>query len=341
MVDFKKDTGSNGQMMIRDNGTTVEFWITANNGTTYNHAMPWGWTVNGTTDNSNSYDYKAGAYWERLRVWTVSTDQTVTFRLFDTGTSGLGGPTTLSAFINRTSAPPKPPQWIVEVIEATSVIGDVDGYGNGGLTIDDIQVRYSTSSTAASPLYANEPDDPPNGYFGITGLTKGTTYYFWVRTHNSKRWSPWSDRSTAKTDSEPAAPSKPVITSSTMTSISLQTVWGLSNGATIVETQLGYGTNSVGPTTYQSFPTNSKVITVPGLLAGYTYYFWARTRNAVGWSPWSPRADNSGSVVPGGWYFMDDGFGNMIPRRIIAYVKVDGEDDELQQGGNVHGGTFR
>jgi hypothetical protein len=324
VVDYKKATGSSGQMMIRDTGTIVEFWITSGNSTTFAYQMPYGWTVNGVTDNANTFRYEAGMGWRKIQAWTVNTAQTVTFRLFDTGTNGLGGPTTLSAAISRGSAPPKPPPWVIESVTATSVIGDVDGYGSGGLTIDDIQVRYDESSTAASPLYAMEPDNPPNGYFGITGLVKGTTYYFWVRTHNAKGWSPWSDRTSATTDKEPNAPTALYLESTTLSSASLRVVWGLSNGDNIVETQLGYGTSSAAPQIFQSFPTNSKLITVPGLSPGVRYYFWARTRNGVGWSSWSARIDNSGSQLQGGWYFLDDGNGNMIPRRAIAYVKVGG-----------------
>lgn len=135
MTDYDWSIGSNGTMRIRDTGTYVEFWITANNTTTSASALPWGYTVNGVTDNTNAFDYNAGAYWERLGRWLVTTDQTVTFRLFETGTSGLGSGETHSVAINRTSAPAKPPRWMVEQIWDTRVQGDVDGADTGGLTL--------------------------------------------------------------------------------------------------------------------------------------------------------------------------------------------------------------
>ncbi len=322
MVDYKKATGSNGQMMIRDTGTTVEFWITANNGTTYNHALPWGRTVNGDTNNGLHYDYKAGAYWERLGAWTVSYDQTVTFRLFDSGTSGLGGPTTLSAAINRSSAPPKPPQWIPEQWEATRVQGDVDGAGNGGLAIDQFQVRYDEDSSASSPNY--QSDDNLDGWFWIEGLTKGTRYYFWVRTHNAKGWSPWSERSTVITLTEPTYPGMPEIIGSSLTSVTLRIADAFSRDTPILERQIGYGKSSAAPTLFQSFPTGSLTITIPNLEVGARYYFWARARNKVGWGPWSARRDNSTLQVPGVWYFIKDVDNNIVPKYALVYVKVSG-----------------
>jgi hypothetical protein len=322
VVDYKKATGSSGQMMIRDTGSLVEFWITSGNSTTYNHDLPWryGRSIGGTSAWF-SYDYPAGAGWRKVGWITVSVDESVTFYIGDTGTSGFGGPTFLTVAINRAGPPPQPPPWYPQNVLATSVQGDTNGYGNGGLALDQIQVGYGTSS-GATQFYMSEY--PGDGNMTITGLAKGTTYYFWVRTHNAKGWSPWSVRTQATTDKEPNAPSALYLESTTMTSANLRVVWGLSNGDNIVETQLGYGTSSGAPQLFQSFPTGSKLITVPGLSPGVRYYFWARTRNAVGWSPWSLRIDNSGTQLQGGWYFLDDGNGNMIPRRAIAYVNVGG-----------------
>ncbi len=105
MVDYNKSTGSSGTMRIRDTGTTVEFWLNAGNSTTFNHDLPWGYTINGVTSNNRTFDYSAGDGWQRLGAWGVTTSQTVTFRLGDTGTSGFGGPTTHSVTINRAKVP--------------------------------------------------------------------------------------------------------------------------------------------------------------------------------------------------------------------------------------------
>src|SRR4051812_13465365 len=106
MTDYTKSTGSSGTMMIRDTGSTVEFWLKAG-ASTWAADMDYGWTVNGST-GTDQYNFVSGGSWQKLRSFSVSTDQTVTFRLFATGTSGLGGPTTFSVSIERASAPNAP-----------------------------------------------------------------------------------------------------------------------------------------------------------------------------------------------------------------------------------------
>jgi hypothetical protein len=59
-------------------------------------------------------------------------------------------------------------------------------------------------------------------------------------------------------------------------------------GSPVVEWQIGYGASSNGPTaTIGSGGTSD----VGGFYAGQKVYFWARGRNALGWSAWSNRAE--------------------------------------------------
>lgn len=283
MADWTIGTG--GTMRITDTGTYVEFWLNSNNSTTYAHELPWGYTVNGVTDNTNTYDYNAGAGWERVGRWNVTYDQTVTFRLFDTGTGRFGDGESHSLAINRTSAPPTPPAWAIEQIKDTSVQGDVDGAGTGGLTLDEFQVRYDNNSDASSPSYLS--DTNLDGYFWITGLARNTTYYFWVRTHNSKGWSPWSARTSAKTHDFPTAPSQVVLSNVKQTTLTATFTSNADGGSPITSNELGYGTNSSAPTT---IITSDKSENLTGLIPGVKYYFWARSLNVYGASAWSPVA---------------------------------------------------
>ena len=310
MVDYKKATGAGGEMMIRDLGSTVEYWIKAGSDNTWFSSEGYSWTYNGST-GSGTYSYPQGGAWKKLRSFTVTTDQTVVFKIEDSGTSGIGGPTTFSQFINRTSAPGKPGAWVVEQIWDTSIQGDTDSMPNGGIAIDQVQVRYSLSSSASSPLYYDPGTD---GYGTITGLARKTKYYFWVRTHNSKGWSVWSSATSATTHDFPPAPTAVVPSELTQSTVKASFSSNGDGGSPVLEWQVGHSTDPAGPTAFQSGESG---MTVTGLTAGAITYLWARGRNTYGWGDWSAVA--TAALVAGAWITYDG-----VQKRAVPYVKVDG-----------------
>lgn len=180
-------------MLIRDDGTYVEYWITAGNSTTFNHNMPWAYVINGTASSWRYYRYEAGSGYEKLGTAKVTTSQTVTFKLGDTGTSGLGGPTTFSVSIKRAKAPSPPSVVTLSSITSNSVHGSFSDGANNGDSIDTRQIGYGTSSSSPQSTVTSDKTTT------ITGLAPGTKYYFWARTHNSKGWSSWGPRSETTT----------------------------------------------------------------------------------------------------------------------------------------------
>jgi hypothetical protein len=322
VTDYTKATGSTGTMKITDTGTTVEFWLKAGSGT-YNYQLPWGYTINGVTNNNKEFRFEMGGAWQKLSAWTVSTSQTVTFRLFDTGTSGLGGPTTLSANISRSSAPAAPSPVVASNITSTSLHAAFTDGANNGAAIDSRQVGYAPYTPGVPGSPAPLPPTVPtvtlasDGSTDITGLTPGTIYYLWARTHNAKGYSPWSIRSQATTLRVPAAMPPATIYAMTQVSADIRFHVPSDNGGTpILEYQIGYATNSTGPSsTVTATPTVSNLIS--GLSPATQYYFWVRARNSVGWSSWSNpigRKTVAGASVKVGavWY------------PAVPYVKVAG-----------------
>lgn len=304
MVDHKKDTGSSGEMMIRDTGSVVEFWLNSHNSSTFNNQLPWGYTVNGTTNNNRESKYSAGAGWVKFGSWTVSTDQTVTFRIFDTGTSGFGGPTTFSVSIDRASAPNTPGKPIISEITATSMRLKWTPGSNNGATIDLYQVaRNTTNTTSGATIFNTDTDNV------FTGLTPNTTYYWWARTHNSKGYSNWSGVSSAKTIKVPDAPDQVVVSSPTQTSVVVSFTDGGNGGTAILERQVVY--NTINTTTGSSNVSYSGVMEITGLEPATTYYFWARTRNSAGWGPYSPVATKR--TIAGAWFNVNGQWKEAIP----------------------------
>lgn len=176
--------------MIRDTGDYVEFWLKAGS-QTFNYDLPWAYVVNGNSSGWKSYSFDPGGDWQKVYRVLVKTSQTVTFKIGDSGTSGLGGPTTFSHSISRASKPSAPSSVKLTSITSNSLLATfTDGASNGD-SIDSRQIGYGTSSTSPQKTVSSDKSTT------ITGLTPGTTYYFWARTHNSEGWSSWSARSSA------------------------------------------------------------------------------------------------------------------------------------------------
>lgn len=286
MTDYHKATGSAGDMMIRDTGTTVEFWLQCDSTSTFNHQLPWAYIVNGSTSSWLEFDFVSGGSWQKLGYRTITYSQTVTFKLGSTGTSGLGGPTNLSAYINRATAPDAPSTPTLSSISSTSIFATFHDGANNGAAIDSRELSYGTNPSGSPTRIASD------GTTNVTGLTPGTTYYFWARTHNSEGYSPWSGRGQATTLRVPDAPSAPILTSVTQTSTIINFYPNGNGGSAITGYDVGYAPapgygDSVPPSSPTTIIAATSPYTVTGLSPGKKYNFWARAKNAVGASPWS------------------------------------------------------
>lgn len=282
MTDWTKTTGTNGTMMIRDTGTDVEFWFRAGYSSDWYNGLQFSYTANGST-TTKSINYPTGASWYKVGERTVTTDQTVTFKLItDTNIGGIGGPTSFSHAIDRATVPDPPSKPVLSSIKSTSIMVTFTDGGNGGAAINSRQIAYDTDPSGSSNPYIAS-----DGSTNVTGLDPGTKYYFWARTHNSEGYSKWSTSASATTLRVPDAPTTPLLSSVTMTTVDVAFSANGNGGATITGYQIGVGITAIGPsTTYAA--SSPQVIT--GLTPGTTYYFFARAQNSVGWSPWSGAA---------------------------------------------------
>jgi hypothetical protein len=323
VVDYNKDTGSSGTMRIRDTGSVVEFWINSGNGTTFVHELPWRYVVNGVASGWQEFDYSAGAGWEKLDSWTVSTSQTVTFKIGDTGTSGFGGPTTFTKFIER-AKPPNPPSVVtISNVTGTSVLGTFTDGDSNGAPIETRQIGYGTNSSAPQHLITSDKSTT------IGGLANGTLYYFWARCWNEKGWSAWGPRSSKTTLRVPDRPDPVTVTAIGTTSAHINFTGNGNGGSTVLEWDMYYNTvnNTVGATTVNWV---SGGVTITGLAPGTTYYFWARGRNVVGWSPYS--AVTTAKTFAGSYVKV-----GAVWKPAIPWVKVDGVWRVARPWGRVAG----
>lgn len=309
MTDYIKTTGVNGKMMIRDTGLDVEFWFKAGYSSDWWNDMPFNWTANGTT-TSRKYDYPTGADWHKIGEVRITDSQTVTFRITDrSSATGIGGPTSFSQAIKRDTAPAKPTTPVISNITANSVHVTFSDGSNGGDAIDARQIGYGTSSTSPQDTVSSDRSTT------ISGLSSGTTYYFWARTHNSEGWSSWSGRATAKTLKAPDAPSIPLLSSARMTSVDVAFSPNANGGSTITGYEIGWSTSSTGNPTNSVAAKSPQVVT--GLNPGTVYYFRTRAKSTVGWSAWSGAA--SVRTVAGAYVYV-----GAEKKLAVPYVKVGG-----------------
>lgn len=279
MVDYTRSTGTTGIMLIRDTGTIVEFWITSNNSQTFHFQLPWSYTVNGFTSGTQQYRYEAGMGYRRLGFWNVTTSQTVTFRLHATGTAGFGGPTTFNQFINRATVPPPPTVVTLTELSHNSVKAEFSSNGDGGNSPVNWELGYGIDPNSPQIII------PYTIPVTITGLTPGTTYYFWGRGYNAFGYSGWGPRAQVTTWRVPDPPNPPVISDISQGS-AIATFTPNGDGGTPITTyEVGYSTSPTDD------PSTTLVATSPQGIVNLTpatpYYFRVRARNAVGWSPWS------------------------------------------------------
>lgn len=283
MTDYTKTTGVNGKMMIRDTGTDVEFWFKAGYSSDWWNGMPFNWTANGKT-TSKTINYPQGADWYKVGEVRIDDSQTVTFRLTDgSSASGIGGPTSFSQAIKRDTVPAKPTTPVISSITASSAYVTFSDGSNGGDAIDSRQIGYGTNSSVPQQVVSSDKSTT------ISGLSSGTVYYFWARTHNSEGWSAWSGRATATTLNVPGSPSIPLLSSVKMTSV--DTAWSApssNGGSTVTGYEIGYSTSSTGNPTTSVAAVSPQVVT--GLTPGTVYYFRTRAKSSVGWSAWSGAA---------------------------------------------------
>jgi hypothetical protein len=276
VTDYTHATGSSGTMLIRDLGYNIEFWINANSSTTWSDHIPWSWTTQ-FSSVSGSFYYHQNSGWQKITTIALGFSSNVTFHLGATGTSGFGGPTDFTVYINRATVPPAPNAVAFSSITSTSVHAVFTGNGDGGSAITAWQTGYGTDPSTPQTIVDTYDEI-------ISSLTPGTTYYFWARGVNTIGNSPWSVRSQFTTSQVPDATTTPVISEIGPVSVKVTFSPNGDGGSAITGFEVGYGTDSSAPTTIVSATSPQ---TIGGLTPGTTYYFWTRAINSVGSGPWS------------------------------------------------------
>lgn len=191
MVDYVAGTGTSGSLIIRDTGSVVYAIIKCTNPSTFANGVGWSVTLGGGSA-SGTFNISGN---QEVVVWSgnVGSTANMTLNMGATGTSGLGGPASVGATIQRATVPGAPVPISCAPVTMTSILYRFGGTTDGGAAIDQWQIGYGTDPN--SPQYFVGS----GGTTEVGGLSPGTTWYFWSRGHNAVGWGPWSARAQATT----------------------------------------------------------------------------------------------------------------------------------------------
>lgn len=304
MADYVIQNG-NIQMMIRDTGGWVEFWVLTDR-YTYNHQQRW----SGTGHGIEQFDMNNRGSWQFVgNVYIgAGAGQNVSFTMYD---AGIGFPTrTHTIWAARATVPPSPVMYSATALSTSVARVNFGSGGDGGTPVREWQIGYGRDPW--NPQYFVGS----GGLTDIGGLSSGDWWYFWARGRNDIGWGGWSGRAQAFLWRVPDPPSPVTFDLITQTSLRTRFYGGFDGGEPVDEWQLAYGLDPSGGATATYIGSNG-TNDLNNLQPGATYYFWARGRNAVGWSGWSSvRAQ----TLRAGALVKDD----VVWKRALPYVKVNG-----------------
>ena len=185
MPEWTVPTGSGGLLKMSDNGTTVKFYIKAGSTATFCNDKAFSWNTAHDSDGSGTFDYPTGGAWLLVKTVTVTQTGTVSFTMGATGTSGLGGPTTISHSVSRSSKP-DPPAGVPYGSDAGQTKLSVNFSAtpdSGGALVAAYDIQYGANDFTQS-FYKQVP---PASLLGnvLTALKPATEYVFRVYTITS------------------------------------------------------------------------------------------------------------------------------------------------------------
>lgn len=277
MVD--KPTGNSGTLRITDTGSAVEFWILCSDPATRVGSLPWSGIVNGQNVNG-AIALPAGFGSRLVASYPVSTNQTVSFSIAKSGTSGLGGPSSVAMAISRQTVPPAPTTVANDQITSRSFRHVFRSNGYGGLPIlrwetivaEDINFSVNVRTFQSTDGVVPVPAEPDRKYYiadrGVNALGNG----------------PWSATSTVTTVLD-----APAVTGWEQSGNTLAATWTAdpSSSLTGYRVQISTDKDFLSGITTVTAAASATSYAFGGLLGGRTYYVRLAAVTAAGASVWS------------------------------------------------------
>lgn len=282
------NTGAAGTIYIDDDGYTVSFLIQCRSSATSANGKSWSGNWNG---NGLSGTFSINGV-QTITVWSgafPTGNVSFSFTMGATGTSGLSGPTTVTASISRATVPAAPNMQFGQInpdqLSSTGMRVRFSGNSDGGSAITGWELQRATNPSFTTGVQ----NIASTGTTVYTDMTPNTQYWFRARGSNAVGWGPYSsDLATATTFTVPDKPTH-TVTSTTATTVNVtQADPAFVGGTPLFDRIIQISTVSDFSTLVASWPGVYAAWTAAnGITRNSYYYVRGRVANAVGWSAWS------------------------------------------------------
>jgi hypothetical protein len=227
------------------------------------------------------------------RLISLSRNTEYRWRVRAVNSAGLGDLAAGGTFTTDVEVPAVGLPVEVTDITATSALITWAISDNGGTSTDKSHVIVSTSSNRDD--VSARVHDAESGVIlsrAVSGLTRATTYYYWIRIFNGKYWSNWTQTRSCVT-LRTAPTTRPVLVFSAPSPTTGYLAWSFSgdNGGSAItgfdwevstvdnfSSTLGSGSTGGG---------TSGSAAISGLTPASQYFARVRAKNAEGAGPWS------------------------------------------------------
>lgn len=232
----------------------------------YSKALTVNKVFGSTTTVSGSASLRGIDFWGAGQVISTSASHTVPART-PVAPSAPGTPTVSS------------------ITSSTARASWTASSNTGGAAIRNYQMQLARNSSFTTGLSTVETKSGSIRHFDITGMTRATTYYLRVRSHNGTAWSPWSGTRSFK-----SAPVPPTV-ANTHSVINITRNSGTITGISVSDnggeapSDLRVQHNSSASTSGASVVTRGAwaQVTISGLPADAVRYYRVAAYNSAGW----------------------------------------------------------
>ena len=257
------------------------------------------------TDYVVQYSSNSGTSWSTFTDGTsTTTTATVTgltngstyvFKVAAVNSAGTGVYSNSSSAVQLVGAPGAPTSLVGTVGDAQVSLVWSAPSSNGGASITDYVVQYSSNSGTSWSTFTDGTSTSTTAT--VTGLTNGSSYLFKVAAVNSAGTGTYSSASSSVLVGAPGAPTSVVGTAGDAQVVLVWTAPSSNGGSSITDYVVQYSSNSgTSWSTFADGTSTTTTATVTGLTNGSSYIFKVAAVNSAGTGAYS---SSSSSVLVG------------------------------------------